>query len=123
MLTSEVNPMPATQKEKGVERKEEKVILFNHCIHFLIDAWYKMLSCRPNRYTPHWSDWRVGLSCWAYLAPAIAIWFIAMNIRNCITYEFALYIIVSTNSFVADYVCMGRVSMWHMIDRWTGTTQ
>ena len=93
--------------------------LYKHSLNFLSDAWHKMLSCTPTR-DRYWSDWRVGLSCWCYLAPAIAIWLLAMNIRNCITYELALYIIVPTNSFVADYIFMGRVSVWHMIDRWTG---
>ena len=93
--------------------------VLKHSFNFLVDAWRKMLSCTPSR-DAYWSDWRVGLSCWSYLAPAIVIWLIAMNVRNCIAYEFALYIIVPTNSFVADYVFMGRVSVWHLIDRWTG---
>lgn len=88
-------------------------------INFVVDAWHKMLSCDPTR-GALWSDWKVGLSCFAYLAPAIAIWCIPWNVRNCIVYEMTLYIVVSTNSFVADYIFMGKISMWHMLDRWTG---
>ena len=114
--------MPTTKKRKAGTAKKEEPTLLRHCINFLFDTWYKMFSCDPIR-DANWTDWRVGLSCWAHLAPAIAIWLIGMNIRNCIVYEFVLYIIVPTNGFFADYVNTGRVSMWHMIDRWTGTTQ
>ena len=76
---------------------------------FLTDSIQKMFSTKPTH--KKWTNWKVGLSCFAYLAPAIVIWLIAMNTRYCFLYEFTLYIVVTFNSFVADYIMMGKVSV------------
>eukprot|EP01084_Bolivina_argentea_P247795 414540_1 len=94
--------------------------LFGSSMSFLTDTFRRMLSTKPSRYE-RFTDWSVGLSCFAYMLPAVTIWFIALNVRNCILYEFSFYIVVSTNSFIADYIFMGQISIWHAIDRWTAT--
>eukprot|EP01084_Bolivina_argentea_P197880 338999_1 len=68
-----------------------------------------------------WTDWMVGLSCFAYLLPSFTIWCIASNLRVYTPYEFVFYIVVTTNSFIADYIYMGQISIWHALDRWTAT--
>eukprot|EP01083_Nonionella_stella_P095351 267682_1 len=95
------------------------MIIITSCFDFLCDTTKKMLSTKPTN--QGWSNWVVGLSSFSYLAPAITIWCLTMDIRDSALYEFTLYVIVSCNSFIADYIMTGKISIWHMLDRWTAT--
>eukprot|EP00483_Globobulimina_turgida_P004482 UN04491 len=73
-------------------------------IDFIIAHTSKLRSTKPTH--QNWTDWTIGFSCFAYLAPALTLfWFnIPLNIRFSAVYEMILYIVVSWNSFLADYV-------------------
>eukprot|EP01083_Nonionella_stella_P180216 642055_1 len=88
---------------------------------FLKYSFCSMMSKHPTHPGTIWTDWMVGLSCFAYLLPSFTIWFIAFNLRGCMLGELAFYIVVAINSFIADYIFMGQISVWHAIDRWTAT--
>ena len=87
---------------------------------FLVDHYHKMFD-RDSSVTPEYKHWAVGLSCLCYLLPAVVIFALtAWSVRGSMFYEACLYIIVATNSFMADHVMIGVVSIWHVADRWTG---
>ena len=104
--------------------------MVGNIMNFITQQIAAMFSCNPRNNDTNGSEsltnktyvnWQTGLSCWAYCLPAIASYIFCLPLRDCAIYEISLYFMTSVNSFMADYVNSGKVSMFHAIDRWTAT--
>lgn len=76
--------------------------------------------------TPDWANWVIGLSCFCFLFPSITILALrAWNVsRKCIWFDMIYFIIVSTFSFLSDYVYCYKPNPpldFATIDQWTAT--
>ena len=91
------------------------------CLGCLTDGIHKLTSKSQSR-KPGDTNLAVGLSCFCYLYPTITIFSLtAWSVRSSLFYEACWYVVVSTNSFLSDYVFLGTESIWHPVDRWTGS--